>query len=287
MRRRAGHVVACCVLASVGLAAAGLAAGRGGQPVAGASAGFHPVVVQEHRSRLTGPGGWGAPGPAAVGARFARPTRAGDLLVAAVIDGVRYAGMPQPQWRSAGWRVAGDVIGGNTGGNGSGGYATGGLQATILYLPDNPGGITRVPLGTVPAGTDADVTAVVAELAGVPRRLGVVAHGSWSSGPTLATDGTTSTVGLGGWRGGEAALVLAAFTNGGTAPHGERWTRPAGWHVVGIDSTGNGMDQPLLFDERVWQRPRPPRQPVRFVGGVSTDSCALMVALAPRPVPSG
>lgn len=274
-------------LAVVAAAAASpvLASWCGGVPTASAGAavasrGFRPVVVEARRVTVPGPQGLGAPGPFPVDATLPRPTRAGDLLVAAVIDGVRTSGMRQPSWHLPGWRRAGDVIGGNTAGGGSGGYATGGLQAAIFYRPDCPGRLTTVRLGTVPGGTDADVTAVVAEIAGVPRQLAVAGTGSSTSGPTPATDSTASAVTLRRLAGGRPVLVLAAFTNGGTAPHGERWVRPPGWRVVGQDRSLDGIDQPLLFDESVWGSPPAPRQAVRYVGGRPIDNCALMVAFS-------
>lgn len=262
-------VASWCVLGCVPAAAAG---GHG----AGA---FQPRTVQVHRTRLPGPGGHGAPGPVAVTATFAHPTRAGDLLVAAVVDGVRSSGMRQPVWQPRGWRTAGEVIGGNTAGGGTGGYRTGGLQAAIYYLPDNPGGVTTVRLGSVPAGTDANVTTVVAEIAGIPHRLAVVGRGSSTSGPSPATDTTTSTVSLDGRLGTSPALVLAAFTNGGTAPYGERWVHPARWRVVGEDPSRHDIDEPLLLDETVWRARGVPRQSIAYRGGGPIDNCALMVAL--------
>lgn len=254
----------------------------GGVPAGAADGapGIRPVVVQVRRVAVPGPGGRGARGPVPVRATLPRPTRAGDLLVAAVIDGVRTSGMRQPSWHLPGWRRAGDVIGGNTAQGGSGGRRTGGLQAAIYYRPDSPGGVTSVPIGTVPRGTVADVTAVVAEVAGVPRHLTLLATGSSSSGPTPATDSTASSVSLRRPGGHRPELVLAAFTNGGTAPHGERWVRPPRWRVVGEDRSIRGVDQPILFDETVWGSPPSPHQAVRYLGGRPIDNCALMVALA-------
>lgn len=242
--------------------------------------GFHPVVVQTRRVTVPGPRGLGVHGPVPVDATLPRATHAGDLLVAAVIDGVRTSGMRQPSWHLAGWRRAGEVIGGNTAGGGSGDQRTGGLQVAIFYRPDAPGGVTSVKIGTVPPGTVADVTAVVAEVAGVPRQLALAGSGSSTSGPTAATDSTASSVALRRSGGRRPELVLTAFTNGGTAPHGERWIRSPRWRVVGQDRSIRGVDQPILFDETVWGSPPSPHQAVRYVGGRPIDNCALMVALA-------
>jgi hypothetical protein len=150
----------------------------------------------------------------------------------------------------------------------------------IFYRADGPAGLTSVQLGTVPAGTDANVTAVVAEMSGVPRRLAVAGTGSSTSGPSPATDSTASTVTFHRLADERPLLVLAGFTNGGTAPHGERWIRPSGWGVVGQDRSLSGIDEPMLFDESVWGLPTLPREAVRYVGGRPVDNCALVVALS-------
>ena len=213
-------------------------------------------------------------------ATLPRPTHTGDLLVAAVIDGVRTSGMRQPSWHLPGWRKAGAVIGGNTADGKRDDRGTGGLQVAIFYRPDAPAGVTSVGIGTVPKGTVADVTAVVAEVAGVPRQLALAGTGSSTSGPTAATDSTASSVALRRPGRRRPELVLSAFTNGGTAPHGERWIRPARWRVVGQDRGIRGIDQPILFDETVWGSSPSPHQAVRYLGGRPIDNCALMVALA-------
>ncbi|HUA94794.1 MAG TPA: hypothetical protein VMB82_04625, partial [Acidimicrobiales bacterium] len=222
----------------------------------------------------------GVQGPVPVSATLPRPTHAGDLLVAAVIDGVRTSGMRQPSWHLPGWRKAGAVIGGNTADGKRDDRGTGGLQVAIFYRPDAPAGVTSVGIGTVPKGTVADVTAVVAEVAGVPRQLALAGTGSSTSGPTAATDSTASSVALRRPGRRRPELVLSAFTNGGTAPHGERWIRPARWRVVGQDRGIRGIDQPILFDETVWGSSPSPHQAVRYLGGRPVDNCALMVALA-------
>jgi hypothetical protein len=271
--RHAVLVAACavslswCLLGGEGGLLGGAPAGA-----AVAAAGFRPRVVQVRRVDVPGPGGRGVAGPVHISASLPRPTDAGSLLVAAVIDGVRTSGMRQPSWHLPGWRRAGDVIGGNT--------ADGGRGGPVYYRPDAPAGVTSVPIGTVPRGTVADVTVVVAELSGVSRRLVLAGTAGSSSGPTPATDTTASSVALRLPGDRRPALVLAAFTNGGTAPHGERWVRPRRWRVVGQDRSLGGVDQPALFDETVWGSTASPHETVHYVGGRPVDNCAVMVALA-------
>ena len=78
-------------------------------------------------------------------ASFAKPTRRGDLLVAAVLCGVLNGGMAVPKLTSpSGWEKAKKHTGG----------IDGGLEVAIFYQADNPGGITSVTLGQVPKGND-------------------------------------------------------------------------------------------------------------------------------------
>lgn len=245
------------------------------------AAGFRAEVVQTGSQVLAGPPPGGVDGPATLRARFPRPTTAGDLLVAAVTDGVLTSGMRQPGWHPAGWRRAASVIGGNTADGGRGGYATGGLQAAIFYRTDNPGGITSVPIGKVPAGTVADATVALVELSGLPHRLTVSAAGSSTSGPSPATDGIRRTVATRAAPSRLPALVLALFVNGATSPAGERFARPARWRVLGQNGGLHRRDQPLLLDGTVWYARRRPSQTVGFEGVSPSDNCAVMVALSP------
>ncbi len=247
--------------------------------VAGAAA-FRPVVVEVGQGVVAGSPGGTVAGPAALVVRFPRPTTAGDLLVAAISDGVLTSGMHQPRWHPAGWRLAASVIGGNTADGGTGGYATGGLQAAIFYRTDSPAGITMVRLGTEPAGTAGTDTAEVVELSGLPGDLSVTATGTSTSGPSPATDSHRSTVATSAVPSRLPALVLALFDNGGTSPSGERWVRPSRWRVIGENPGLDNQDQPLLLDEAVWRSDRPPNQTIGFYGGSAIDSCAVMVALS-------
>lgn len=244
-----------------------------------ASAGpFHPTVVQVHEATLAGDG-HGVPGPRRFGIRFPTPTKPGDLLVAAVVDGVLTSGMQQPHWYPAGWHVAAQVIGGNLADGGKGRYATGGLQANLFYLPDNPGGITHVGLGKIPSGTQSDVTAFVLEIAGVPSQLSVDASGTSTSGPTPGTDTVVSTVRTSGTLAHAPDLVLGLFVNGGNAPHGEHFVVPHGWTVLAQDPAANTVNEPMLLDERLVRRTTPVQQRIEYRGGYKIDNCAVIAAL--------
>jgi hypothetical protein len=270
---RAALLGAVAVLVLAGALLLVVPAGAG----AGTSPSIHPVVVEAAQANLNGPNGHGEIGPASFGATFTRPTRRGDLLVAGIIDGVVTSGMPQPRWHLAGWRQGEDVIGGETATDGAGPAATGGLQASIWYWPDNPGGVTSVHFGSVPQGTASELTAVVVELSGVPASLQVVAEGSSTSGPRSATYTDESTVVATRAPSELPALVLAVFTNGGTSLDGEQFEHSPGWRVLGQDPNRHGLDQPILFDERVWATATPPHESMSY--GETIDNCAAIVAL--------
>lgn len=257
-----------------------VSAGRGSS-VAGASpssAMLHPVVVQSRTVALNGRVATaGIDGPRTLHARFRRRSRPGTLLVAAVIDGVKSSGMSQPRWSIPGWRRGAGMIGGQLATTGR--PATGGLQSMILFDADNPGGVRSIRIGRVPVGTVAWVTVVLAELAGVPRHLEVIARGGSTNGPTPSDYTTQSSVTTAAPVGRAPDLVLASFTNGGTAPHGEQFVLSHGWRVLGADRERNGVDQPILFDERVWRAGSRPREWMRYLGGNPIDNCAAIVAL--------
>lgn len=239
---------------------------------------YRPNVVQVHEASLAG-GGHGVPGPHPFSVDFTSPTRAGDLLVVAVVDGVLRSGMTQPNWNPVGWKVAAQTIGGNLANGGSGGYATGGLEAKLFYLPDNPGGITQVHLGSIPRGTQSDVTAFAVELAGVPRQLSVDASGASTSGATPTTDTTVSAVRTTTPLAHAPDLVLALFVNGGNAPAGERYVVPQGWHVLAKERSVGTVNEPLLLDERVVRQTGAVAQRVEYHGGYPIDNCAVIAAL--------
>ena len=267
-------LVAVCALVLAGMVSpAGREAGA-----AASIATFRPVVVQSRTIAIHGRAVDDAlKGPATVRARFRHPTRPGTLLVAAVIDGVRGSGMPQPRWRIAGWRRGAGMIGGQLATTGR--QSTGGLQSVILFEPDNPGGIQSVDVGTVPKGTVTWVTIVLAELAGVPEQLHVVARGGSTNGPRPSDYTHASSIYTAAPVRSIPDLVLTSFTNGGTAPHGERFVYPRGWRVLGADRERNGVDQPVLFDERVWRSDTKPTEWMRYLGGLPIDNCAAIVAL--------
>jgi hypothetical protein len=240
---------------------------------------WHPRVVQERETAVAGGPDIGVEGPLTVHARFDHPTTAGDLLVAAVIDGVQTSGMTQPEMLLPHWTPGRDVIGGNTADGGTGGYATGGLQSAIYLYPDNPGGLLSLAVADVPRGTASDVTVVLAELSGVPMKVSVDVTGGSTSGPTVGTDSTKSTVSTDEWTTGRPDLVLAAFTNGGDAPNGERFTYTGGWHLIGQNTAAGNIDEPVLFDYRLQQRPGVAGETMRYAGGSPIDNCAVIVAL--------
>lgn len=240
---------------------------------------WHPRVVQERETAIAGPPNTGVEGPVTVHARFNRPTTVGDLLVAAVIDGVQTSGMTQPEMLLPHWTPGRDVIGGNTADGGTGGYATGGLQSAIYFYPDNPGGLLSLPVVDVPRGTASDVTVVLAELSGVPEKVSVDVTGGSTSGPTVRTDSTESAVYTDESTTGRPDLVLAAFTNGGNAPNGERFTYSRGWHLIGQNTAAGDIDEPVLFDYRLQQRPGVAGETMRYAGGSPIDNCAVIVAL--------
>jgi hypothetical protein len=239
---------------------------------------WHPRVVQERETAVAGGPNTGVEGPFTVHARFDRPTTAGDLLVAAVIDGVQTSGMTQPEILLPHWTLGHDVIGGNTADGGTGSYATGGLQSAIYLYPDNPGGLLSLAVAEVPRGTASDVTVVLAEVSGVPRKVSVDVTGGSSSGPTVGTDSTKSAVSTDQSTTGRDDLVLAAFTNGGDAQNGERFTYTSGWHLIGENTAAGNIDEPVLFDYRL-QQPGVAGETLRYAGGSPIDNCAVIVAL--------
>lgn len=239
---------------------------------------FVPVVVQSRRIVVNGPlPADGAPGPRTVRVGFPRPTRRGSLLVAAIVDGVEHSGMTQPGWRIAGWRRGAGMIGGQLATTGR--PTTGGLQSVILFDPDNRGGVRSVAIGTIPRGTVTWVTIVLVELIGVPQHVWVAARGGSTNGPAPSDYTTSSSISTRVPLEHPPALVLTSFVNGGTAPHGERFVTPSGWRVLGADRGGNGVDQPILFDERVWTSMSKPTEWMRYLGGNPIDNCAAIVAL--------
>lgn len=257
-----------------------LCVGAAARP-AGAStsrATFDPVVVQSRRIAVIGHTvDDGVAGPRTLHVSFRHPTRRGTLLVAAIIDGVVHGGMTQPDWRIEGWRRGAGMIGGQLGTTGR--PTAGGLQSVILFDPDNRGGATSLDIGQIPAGTITCVTVVLAELRGVPEHLRVVGRGGSTNGPAPSDYTNFSSISAASQVTSVPNLVLVSFTNGGTAPDGERFVFSKGWRVLGADYSRNETTQPMLFDERVWRADSRPSEWMRYLGGAPIDNCAAMVVL--------
>jgi hypothetical protein len=242
------------------------------------STAFHPVVVQRLVHAFIKSVGEAVVGPKTLMVRLEQPTTKGDLLVAAVDDGVLTSGMVHPHYVFAHWRLGVTTIGGETENDGQGGYATGGLQASVFFYPDNPGGIQDIEVAKVPTNTQTVLTVTIAELSGMPSHLAVDATGSSTSGTTaknyeLRSRVATSTPTTG------PDFVVALFNNGGNAPNGERFVTSPGWTLIGQDTSQNNWDQPILADFRVTSAHAAISQSERYLGGYAIDNCAVIVAL--------
>lgn len=242
----------------------------------GATSRFHPVVVQQVVHAFVD--GHGVIGPQTLSMRLPRPSTRGDLLVAAVDDGVFTSGMVHPHYLFTNWDLAVTTIGGETQNDGQGGYETGGLQASIYYLADNPGGIDDIRVATVPRGTETVLTVAVAELSGVPQGLTVDTTGASTSGPSASTYTQKSAVTTVGTTTGRPDLVVALFNNGGNSPHGERYVTAPGWTLIGEDASPNNLDQPILANFKVVTRTAVATESERYLGGYPIDNCAVIVA---------
>lgn len=170
--------------------------------------------------------------------KFDDPTRAGDLLVAAVLCGTVQNGIRNADISlGSGWLRGSGIVGG---------YLGDGLQSDVWYYPDNPGGITGTgSLGTVPSGTTAYCTTFLWELSGA------------GTTPTVDTTGTAdvpSNRGVVTVRSDRATtraddLVLAAETDGSGWHTGKATTysvSPAPWNV-GSESVLGYAHQPGAF----------------------------------------
>ena len=244
--------------------------------VAGAASGFHPVVVQQVVRAFID--GHGVIGPKTLSMRLPRPTTRGDLLVAAVDDGVFTSGMVHPHYLFSNWDLGVTTIGGETQNDGQGGYETGGLQASIYYLANNPGGIEDIHVATVPKGTETVLTVAIAELSGVPEGLGVDTTGASTSGPTASSYSQKSAVSTSRATTGRPDLVVTLFNNGGNSPHGERYVTQPGWTLIGEDTSQNNLDQPILANFKVVTRTAVATESERYLGGYPIDNCAVIVA---------
>ena len=256
-------------------------ASASGRSVAEARSGgrFDPVLVQQTLSAINGPHGQGITGPRELTVQLPHPTTAGDLLVAGIDDGVMTSGMPHPRYGFSDWSLGATTIGGETAGNGSGGYATGGLQGAIYFYPDNPGGIRKVRVASIPSRTVTWVTVTIAEFADVSGNLSVDVGGVETSGRSDHTYDQVSSVSTSSPTSHAPDLAIALFNNGGAAPHGEQFVTTHGWTTIGADPSLNGIDQPLLMNYRVVTKPVRVKETERYLGGYPIDNCAVIVAL--------
>jgi len=138
-------------------------------------------------------------------ASFAKPTRSGDLLVAAVLCGVLNAGMKVPKLSPpSGWTKAKKHTGG----------IQGGLEAAIYYRANNQGGITSVMFGQIPAGNDyVDCTTFTWEITGAGDSASLDATGFASVEGGMSITAATSKATT-----YSDDLVLVAETDGSQYP---------------------------------------------------------------------
>jgi hypothetical protein len=136
-----------------------------------------------------------------------------------------------------------------------------------------------VPATSVVRGAQSDVVVFLAEFSGAVRRISVDVAGGSTGGPTPMTDSTRSTVSADRATRHAPDLVLAAFNNGGNAPHGETFSWSRGWTLIGQDAAQGNIDQPVLFDYEVQPRSGVASEQMRYVGGYPIDNCAAIVAL--------
>lgn len=240
----------------------------------------HPFVIQRLVEAFDGSTMEGVYGPQTLTVRLDRPTKRGDLLIAAIDDGVVTSGMVHPHYLFSDWDLGVTTIGGETANNGTGSYRTGGLQASIYFLPDNPGGIQSIPIATIPRGTQATVTVTIAELSGAPNGLRVDTTGTSTSGPTVADYTQRSSVSTTTEVSDPPDLVVALFNNGGNAPGGEHYVTQRGWRLLGENTTPNNYDQPILANFEMVSRPSVITEREQYLGGYAIDNCAVIVAFA-------
>lgn len=232
----------------------------GAQPRSGvqSTAEALPTVVQQGQtnvSRMIGPVGFSA--------SFGKPTRRHDLLAVSVVCGVITGGMKAPAISlPSGWHDGVTHIGG----------ILGGLEAAVYYYPDNPGGVTTFATGSVPEGTEAYCTTFWSELAGASKVGRVdtsgVADSDGSSSLGVATVSSTHHAG---------DLVFLASTDGSEVPDNV-YALPPGYEALGQQNAGHQY-QPGTFSMRVARTEGVQGGTISWDGG-STDSCAVVVALA-------
>ncbi len=239
-----------------------------------------PVVVQRVTQAFDGRSLEGVYGPAHLSVRLHQPTKPGDLLIASIDDGVVTSGMLHPHYLFTGWKLAVNTIGGETADNGTGPYRTGGLQASIYYLPDNPGGIVNVAVATVPRNTQATVTVTIAELSHAPHNLTLDATGTSTSGPLVSDYTQHSAVSTSKSTGSAPDLVVALFNNGGNSPNGEHYVTEPGWTLLGSDTSPGNHDQPILTNFKIFDRAGVFSQHERYLGGYAIDNVAVIAAFS-------
>ncbi len=258
----------------------GVVAAPGATLDAGAATTPHPVVVQRIVRAFDGASLEGVNGPAHLSVRLDQPTRPGDLLLASVDDGVVTSGMVHPRYVFKGWKLAVTTIGGETADNGTGPYRTGGLQASIYYLPDNPGGIQNIEVAVVPRHTQSTVTVTVAEIAHLPRALRVDATGTSTSGPKVSDYTQRSAVSTSAGIANPPDLVVALFNNGGNSPNGEHYVTQRGWTLLGKDTSPGNHDQPILTNFKIFDHQGVISQHERYLGGYAIDNVAVIAAFS-------
>jgi hypothetical protein len=277
-RGRGGRSFFEAVAAAVAVAGAVILPAWAAGAASHGSSTFRPVVVERLVHAFIASVGVPIIGPRTLSLSLPEPTVKGDLLVAAIDDGVLTSGMVHPHYLFAHWDLGVTTIGGETQNDGQGGYETGGLQASVYFYPDNPGGIRTIKVAAVPPSTETVVTVTIAELTGVPEALSVDATGSYTSGPTASDYEQHSAVVTTTATTGRHDLVVALFNNGGNAPNGERYVTQPGWTLIGEDTTPNNWDQPILANFKVTNGPGLVSQSERYLGGFPIDNCAVIVA---------
>jgi hypothetical protein len=197
-------------------------------------------------------------------AAFAEPTKAGDLLVAAVLCGVLTGGMAVPTLTlPPGWHKGAKHTGG----------IQGGLEATIYYQADNPGGVTSVALGREPAGNnDVWCTTFTWEISGAGASASVDAKGFAS-----VVGGTSITVATSAATTSGHDLVLAAETDGSEYPPNQ-YQVSHGFDLVSVWPNGKEY-QPGTFSALVTDRLHVERTTISQASAQWFDSTAVIVAL--------
>jgi hypothetical protein len=197
-------------------------------------------------------------------ASFAHATTQGDLLVAAVLCGVLNAGMSVPKLTAApGWDKAKKRTGG----------IQGGLEAAIFYRADNPGGISSVPLGHVPAGSDdVSCTTFTWEITGAGGSSSLDATGSSSvvGGASILVATSKATQ-----HGHD--LVLVAETDGSEYPPNQYWVSHQ-FDLVSVWANGQTY-QPGTFSALVTGQTGVQKTKVFQASAQWWDSTAVIAAL--------